>query len=63
MQFVYVMCKEDKDKMVELGYHLLKEDSRNNVWVFNNKETYTFAEDDELTAAGVSCVLSDMLTF
>ena len=63
MRFVYVMKKEDKDKMVAMGYSLIKEDKRNNIWVFENKDVITFASEDEITSAGVSFVLSDMLTF
>lgn len=63
MRFVYVMKKEDKDKMVAMGYSLIKEDRRNHIWVFKNKDVTTFASEDEITNAGVSFVLSDMLTF
>lgn len=63
MRFVYVMKKEDKDKMIAMGYSLIKEDKRNNIWVFENKDVVTFASEDEITNAGVSYVLSDMLTF
>lgn len=63
MRFVYVMKKEDKDKMVAMGYSLIKEDKRNQIWVFENKDVTTFASEDEITNAGVSFVLSDMLTF
>ena len=63
MRFVYVMKKEDKDKMVAMGYSLIKEDKRNHSWVFENKDVTTFASEDEITNAGVSFVLSDMLTF
>ena len=63
MRFVYVMKKEDKDKMVAMGYSLIKEDKKNNLWVFENKDVTTFASEDEITNAGVSFVLSDMLTF
>ena len=63
MRFIYVMKKEDKDKMVEMGYLLIKEDKRNLIWVFENKDVTTFASEDEITNAGVSFVLSDTLTF
>lgn len=63
MRFVYVMKKEDKDKMVAMGYSLIKEDKKNNLWVFENKDVTTFASEDEITNAGISFVLSDMLTF
>lgn len=63
MRFVYVMKKEDKDKMVAMGYSLIKEDKKNNLWVFENKDATTFASEDEITNAGISFVLSDILTF
>mgnify|MGYP006384291485 CR=1 FL=1 len=63
MCFVYVMSKEDRNKMIAMGYSLIKEDERNNVWIFKNKDVSTFASEDEITEAGVSFVLSDMLTF
>lgn len=63
MQFVYVMRKEDKDKMEELGYTLIKEDRNNHIWVFKNKDVTTFSSEDEISSAGISFVLSDMLTF
>lgn len=63
MQFVYVMSKEDKDKMEDLGYVLIKEDKNNHIWVFKNKDVATFSSEDEISNAGISFVLSDMLTF
>lgn len=63
MRFIYVMSQADKDKMIAMGYALLKEDKRNHIWVFENKDVNTFAYDEEITCAGVSFVASDMLTF
>lgn len=63
MRFVYVMKKEDRDKMAAMGYPLIKEDRRNHIWVFENKDVTTFASEDEITNAGVTFILSDMLTF
>ena len=63
MCFVYVMSKEDKDKMLAMGYSLIKEDTRNGIWVFKNKDVTTFASEDEITSSGIAFVLSDMLTF
>ena len=63
MRFVYVMKKEDRDKMITMGYSLIKEDKQNHIWVFANKDVTTFSSEDEITDAGVSFVLSDMLTF
>lgn len=63
MNFIYVMSEEDKNKMESLGYSLIKEDKRNHVWVFQNKDTTTFACEDEISGAGIYFVLSNMLTF
>lgn len=63
MHFVYVMKREDKDKMIAMGYSLIKEDKRNHIWVFENKDVTTFTSEDEIADAGVAFVLSDMLTF
>ena len=63
MRFIYVMSKEDMDKMTAMGYSMIKEDRRNHIWVFENKDIATFACEDEISKAGISFVLSDMLTF
>ena len=53
MHFVYVMRQEDKEKS----------DSDNNIWVFENPTVMTFDDEDRIANAGVSYILSDMLTF
>lgn len=65
MKFIYVMQHKDKEKLIELGYVMLKEDLRNNVWIFEDKQTSlpTFAVDDPLEYNGINYVLSDTLTF
>lgn len=63
MHFIYVMSVKDKDKMLSLGYDLIKEDARNSMWVFQNKDTATFACEDEISGAGIKFVLSSTLTF
>lgn len=63
MHFIYVRSEQDKDKMIVLGYALAKEDKRNGIWVFQNKNAKTFACDTELSDAGIQFVLSDTLTF
>jgi len=42
MHFIYVMSEQDKDKMLALGYVMMKEDAKNRMWVFLNKDTKTF---------------------
>ncbi len=63
MHFIYVMSAKDKDKMLSLGYSLVREDTRNSMWVFQNKDTTTFACEDEISGAGIKFVLSSTLTF
>ena len=63
MHFVYVMSQQDKETMLQLGFHFVKEDKRNHIWVFENADTLTFEMEDRLTDAGIAFVLSDMLTF
>ena len=63
MRFVYVLRDEDKDKMMAMGYSLIKEDTRNHIWVFENKDVTTFTSENEIANAGVMFVLSDTLTF
>ena len=63
VHFIYVMSESDRDKMCALGYDLLKEAPKSNVWVFRAKDNMSFAEVNEVDRAGVSYVLSDVLTF
>lgn len=55
--FIYVMDKRSKNALIKRGYSLLKEDSRNHVWVFANKADAQFDDLD------IPCVISDTLTF
>lgn len=59
MRFVYVMDEASKDELLQRGFALLKEDTKNSLWVFENKEPYAFELE------GIECphVLSDTLTF
>ena len=63
MKFIYVMREADRDKMMELGYHLIKGDDRNSFWVFGNDKWVDFAFEMEVSEAGISYILSDVLTF
>lgn len=64
MHFIYVMRDEDKNKLIELGYKLLKEDIRNNIWVFSNKNEHLyFSTSDDLSNNNISCIESSVLTF
>lgn len=57
MQFIYVFSKEDKEKMEELGYELVKTNQNGNVFVFLNKDQNNF---ESLPVRGV---FSNTLTF
>ena len=63
MHFIYVKQQDDKEKMLSLGYHLLKEDEKNQIWVFANRKQAGFSTEDELKKADVVFLLSDLLTF
>lgn len=64
MQFIYVMHDEDKNKLTELGYKLLKEDCKNNIWVFaNKKEEMRFSNTDILKEKQIPHITSSILTF
>lgn len=63
MRFIYVMSETDRDKLVELGYFLIREDTRNMVWVFKSKDSMSFSSEHELEQANVRFVLSDTLMF
>lgn len=58
MRFIYVMNSKDKDKLEALGYNLLKADTNNSVFVFENKMNLNFELDED-----IQYVLSDTLTF
>lgn len=57
MMFIYVTHKEYRDKLLSLGYTLLKEHKDQNIWVFAAKENMTFE------AIEVPCITSNVLTF
>ena len=58
MRFIYVMNSKDKNKLEALGYNLLKADTNNSVFVFENKMNLNFELDED-----IQYVLSDTLTF
>lgn len=55
--FLYVMDTESRDKLLKLGFELLKENDKKTIWVFVNNKEQTFDVVD------VPCVVSDVLTF
>lgn len=56
--FVYVMDEESRDRLVSLGYKLLKYDERNSVWCFENKVPDALAFELD-----IPCVVSSVMTF
>ena len=41
-EFIYVFNKENRDKMLDLGFVLLKNDEKNSVFVFKSNEKLAF---------------------
>lgn len=56
-KFIYVFSNEDKEKLSNYGYLLLKEDKENGIFVFVNEKNLEFALCND------AFVLSDTLTF
>lgn len=68
MKFLYVRGQLNKDKMLSLGYQLLKSNAKGDLFIFKNKnkdkgEALKFGVDDELENSGIQFVPSDILTF
>lgn len=56
-RFLYVFDKESRDKLISVGFELLKSDNKNDVYIFANRMDMAF----EL--ASISFVRSNTLTF
>jgi len=63
MHFIYVMGDKNKERMLALGYNLVRENISNNTFVFENKPDTNFDSENELERENISFVLSNMLTF
>lgn len=59
-KFIYVFNTDARDKLLASNYQLLKADTSQNVFVFQNKETLSFSDSG---MADFSYILSDTLTF
>lgn len=57
-KFIYVFNDKDAKKLLKRGYELCRNDDRNQIWVFVNKDP----ENLEFTP-DFQCVLSDVLSF
>jgi len=56
-KFIYTIHSEARDRLLKLGYVLLKQDERNNIYVFENKPGVDLSFMDN------GYILSDTLTF
>ncbi len=63
MRFIYVKSDADKEKMLKLGYSLIKKCGQSGIWVFLNKDAKTFDHNKEIDNSGIQYVLSSTLTF
>ena len=57
-KFIYVFSEKDMKSMKKMGYELIKEDTNNSIWVFENKDP----EQLEFSF-NFSYVLSSVLSF
>ena len=59
MQFIYVMKKELRDKLISRGFTLLKENEASSLWIFENHTELQFEYDEKCP----HFVYSDILSF
>lgn len=59
MNFIYVMKKDIKDKLLKRGFHLLKEDEASSLWIFENNSELQFEFEEKCP----HIVYSDILSF
>lgn len=57
-KFIYVFTKEAMKDLKKKGYELLREDEKNQIWIFVNKDP-----DSLEFTTDYQCVLSDTLSF
>lgn len=58
MKFVYVFSEDDKQKLIDAGFQLLKADTKNEIYTFKANDNLNFALNDV-----TEFVESDKLTF
>lgn len=56
-KFIYVFSVDDRDKLLSMGYTLIKSDERNSYYVFENRESLQFDVKD------LRYIASSTLTF
>ena len=57
-KFIYVFTKEAMKDLKKRGYELLREDEKNQIWIFVNKDP-----DSLEFTTDYQCVLSNTLSF
>lgn len=55
--FIYVFSTNDRDYLLDKNYNLLKSDTRNNIYIFENGNQINFEETN------IKFVFSNILTF
>lgn len=58
MDFIYVFGKEHRDRMLNMGYRLLKHSESQDLYVFDNPDKMNFSLDLDIPH-----VLTNVLTF
>jgi hypothetical protein len=58
MKFIYVFDSSDKERLVNIGYKLLKEDNVNSIYIFKSDAKLSFDKQDM-----EKFVFSDVLSF
>ena len=56
-KFIYVFSEDARDKLIKLGYKLIKSDERNRAYIFENSDILKFEQLD------ISAIKSNTLTF
>lgn len=59
MKFIYVMTEEDRDRLLDLGFHFISNQIGGMLWVFENDPNIEVDLDEELDVH----VLSNTLMF
>ncbi len=58
MKFIYVLNEQLKDKLITKGFHLIKENKVNHMWIFENSQNFSFDSENK-----GQYILSNSLTF
>lgn len=56
-KFIYVFSRKDGEKLLSLGYRLMKYDETQDIWIFLNDEHLSFEKGD------MSYAMLDTLSF